>query len=62
MMTQSDSVRTNHIKVNIDRTLQNRKCICYEDIDETVIQKPARYLQLKIYLNYHQMSSSLIRN
>ena len=59
---QNNAVRTKHIKVRIDKTLQNSKCLLYGDRDETIIHIISKYSKLapKEYKTRHDWVDNVI--
>ena len=55
MSAQNNVIRTNHIKVRIDKTQQNSKCRLFGDRDETINHIISEYskLVLKEYNDRH---------
>ena len=59
---QNDAIRTNHIKVRIDKTQQNGKCRLYGDRDETInhIINECSKLAQKQYKTRHERVDKVI--
>ena len=62
IVTQDNAMRTNHIKVRIDKTQQNSKCRLCGDRDETTnhIISECSKLALKEYKTRHDWVSKVI--